>query len=236
MNEKDKEKTAFITLWGLFEWNVMPFGLCNTPATFQRLMNHILRKCLGNFALVYLDDIIIYLKTWKGHLNYLRLVFEALRRVGLMVKVKKYEFAKKKLKFLGYIISREGIRTDPEKIEKMVNIGPPKNLKELRSRLGLFFFYCQYIKGFSNITKPMYELTQIENGKYVLFVWSEKRQKAFEEIKKRMMMASIVAYPDFEKPFILYTDASGEGIGAVLHQKDNQGKECIIACASRALN
>ena len=118
----------------------------------------------------------------------------------------------------------------------MVNIGPPKNLKELRSRLGLFSFYRQYIKGFSGITKPMYELTQMENGKYVSFVWNEKRQKAFEEIKKRMMMAPIVAYPNFEKPFILYTDASEEGIGAVLHQKDDQGKERIIACASRVLN
>src|SRR6266540_5415965 len=98
-------------------------------------MNYILRKYFGDFALVYLDDIIIYLKTWKGHLNYLRLVFEALRRAGLMVKVKKCEFAKKELKFFGHIISREGIRTDPEKIEKMVNIGPPKNLEELRSRL-----------------------------------------------------------------------------------------------------
>src|SRR6266542_5899951 len=130
-----------------------------------------------------------------------------------MIKVKKYEFAKKELKFLGHIISRKEIRTDPKKIEKMVNIGPPKNLKELRSRLGLFSFYHQYIKGFSNITKPIYELTQIENRKYVPFVWNDKRQKAFDEIKRRMTMAFIVAYPNFEKPFILYTDTSREGIG-----------------------
>ena len=187
-------------------------------------MNHILRKYLGDFALIYLDDIIIYSKTWKGHLNHLRLVFEALRGAGLMVKIKKCEFTKKELKFLGHIISREGIRIDPEKIEKMINIGLPKNLKELRSRLDLFSFYRQYIKGFSTITKLMYELTQIENRKYVLFVWNEKRQKTFNGIKKRMTMASIVAHSDFEKPFILYTDASGEGIGAVLHQKDDQVK------------
>src|SRR6266498_743413 len=119
----------------------MPFGLCNAPAIFQRLMNHILRKYLGDFALVYLDDIIIYSKTWRGYLNHLRLVFEALRGAGLMVKVKKCEFVKKELKFLGHIISRKGIRTDPEKIKKMVNLGPSKNLKELRSRLSLFSFY-----------------------------------------------------------------------------------------------
>ena len=194
----------------MFEWNVMPFGLCNAPATFQRLMNHILRKYLGDFVLVYLDDIIIYSKIWKGHLNHLRIVFEALRGAGLMVKIKKCDFAKKELKFLEHIISREGIRTDPEKIEKMVSMGSPKNLKELRSRLSLFSFYRQYIKGFSNITKPMYELTQMENGKYVPFVWNDKRQKAFEDIKKRMTMAPIVAHPNFEKPFILYTDALGK--------------------------
>src|SRR6266498_470583 len=153
-----------------------------------------------------------------------------------MVKIKKCEFAKKELKFLEHIISREGIRTDPKKIEKMVNLGPLKNLKELRSRLDLFSFYHQYIKRFSSIIKPMYELTQIENGKYVPFVWNEKRQKAFDEIKRRMTVTPIVAHPDFEKPFILYTDASGKGIGAVLHQKDDQDKERIIACVSRALN
>src|SRR6266542_3411713 len=153
-----------------------------------------------------------------------------------MVKVKKCEFTKKELKFLGHIISREEIRMDPEKIKKMVDIGSPKNLKELRSRLGLFFFYHQYIKRFSSITRPMYELTQIENGKYVPFVWNKKRQKAFDEIKRRMTIAPIVAHPDFEKPFILYTDASREGIEAVLHQKDDQGKERIIAYVSRALN
>ncbi len=148
----------------------------------------------------------------------------------------KVRIRKKELKFLGHIISRKRIRTDPEKIEKMVNIGSPKNLKELRLRLGLFSFYCQYIKGFLSITKPMYELIQIENGKYVLFVWNEKKQKAFDEIKRRMTMAPIIAHPNFKEPFILYTDVSREGIGAVLYQKDNQGKERMIVCTSRALN
>src|SRR6266542_2410138 len=153
-----------------------------------------------------------------------------------MIKVKKCEFAKRELKFLGHIISREGIRTDLEKIEKMVNIGPPKNLKELRSRLSLFFFYRQYIKGFSSITKPMYELIQMENEKYVLFVCNDKRQKAFDEIKKRMTMAPIVAHPNFKELFILYINASRKGIEAILHQKDDQDKERIIAYASRTLN
>ena len=125
-----------------------------------------------------------------------------------MVKIKKCDFVKKELKFLEHIISREGIRTDLKKIEKMINTGPPKNLKELKSRLDLFSFYRQYIKGFSSITRLMYELTQMENGKYVPFVWNEKRQKAFDDIKKRMTMILIVSYPNFKKPFILYTDIS----------------------------
>src|SRR6266540_6156625 len=116
-------------------------------------MNHILKKYLRDFILIYLDDIIIYFKIWKGHLNYLKLVFKTLKGAGLIVKVKKCDFTKKKLKFLRHIISREEIRIDSKKIEKMVNMGLPKNLKELRLRLGLFFFYRQYIKGFSSIIK-----------------------------------------------------------------------------------
>ena len=153
-----------------------------------------------------------------------------------MIKVKKCNFTKKKLKFLRHIISKEGIRTDPEKIEKMVNMRSSKNLKELKLRLDLFSFYRQYIKGFFNITKLMYKLTQMENRKYIPFVLNNKRQKAFDEIKKRMMITPIVAHPNFEKPFILYMDVFEEGIGAVLYQKDKQGKERIIACTSRALN
>src|SRR6266498_408525 len=122
-------------------------------------MNHILRKYLRNFILVYLDDIIIYSKIWKEHLNHLQLVFKALKEVGLIVKVKKCDFAKKELKFLRHIISRKGIRTDFKKIEKMINMKLPKNLKELRLKLGLFLFYRQYIKDFFNITRLMYELT-----------------------------------------------------------------------------
>ena len=122
-------------------------------------MNQVLRKYLGKFVLVYLDDIIIYSKTFEEHKEHVRLVFEALRAASLMMKPKKCKFAQKELRFLGHIISAEGIRTDPDKIAKMVTMSPPTNLKGLRSRLGLFSYYRQYIKGFSEITRPMYELT-----------------------------------------------------------------------------
>src|SRR6266542_932492 len=131
-----------------------------------------------------------------------------------MMKPKKCKFAQKELQFLGHIISAEEIRMDPEKIAKMVTLSSLTNLKELRSKLGLISYYRQYIKGFSNITRPMYELTREENGKPVPFEWTPARQKAFEAIKAKLATALVVAHPDFDKPFILYTDASGGGVGA----------------------
>src|SRR6266542_3814348 len=147
----------------------MPFGLCNIPAIFQCLMNQVLKKYLGKFILVYLDDIIIYFKIFEEHKEHVKLVFEALRAASLMMKPKKCKFAQKELRFLGHIISAEGIRTDPDKIAKMVTLSASTNLKELRSRLGLFSYYRQFIKGFSEITRPMYEFTREENGKAVPF-------------------------------------------------------------------
>jgi len=119
----------------------MPFGLCNVPATFQRLMNQVLRKYLRKFILIYLNDIIIYSKTFKEYKEHVKLVFEALQATSLMMKPKKYKFAQKELRFLGHIISTEGIRIDPDKIAKMVTLASPTNLKELKSRLGLFSYY-----------------------------------------------------------------------------------------------
>jgi len=195
----------------------MPFDLCNASATFQWLMNQVLRKYLEKFVLVYLDDIIIYSKTFEEYKEYVRLIFEVLRAASLMMKPKKCKFTQKELQFLGHIISAEGIRTDPDKIAKMVTLAPSTNLKELRSRLGLFSYYRQYIKGFSDITRLMYELIREENGKAVPFEWTAARQKTFKIIKAKLVMTSMIAHPNFDKPFILYTDASGGGIGAVLH-------------------
>src|SRR6266542_1588371 len=134
-----------------------------------------------------------------------------------MIKPKKYDFAKQELRFLRYIISKDRIKVNLKKIAKIVLLPSPTNLKQLQSRLGLFSFYRKYIKGFLEIMRPIYELTRKDNRILVLFKWTKQRQKAFDEIKKKMIMASVVAHPDFDKPFILYIDISGGGIGVVLY-------------------
>jgi len=141
MDPKSWKVMAFIIPWRLFEWNRIPFSLCNALATFQQLMNQVLRKYLRKFVLIYLDDIIIYSKTLDEHKEHVRLIFEALQDASLMMKPKKCKFVQKELQFLRHIISAEGIRTDPDKIAKMVTLLSPTNLKELRSRLGLFSYY-----------------------------------------------------------------------------------------------
>ncbi len=163
-------------------------------------------------------------------------MFKALQEASLMMKLKKCKFAQKELRFLGHIISAEGIKTDPDKITKMVTLASLTNLKELRSRLGLFSYYRQYIKGFSDITRPMYELTREENSKPVLFEQTVAKQKAFKTIKAKLTIASVVAHPNFDKLFILYTNASEGGVGAILYQKGDDRRERIIACASKTYN
>ena len=233
MDEADIEKTAFITPFGLYEFKVMPFGLAYAPGTFQRLMNYILHEYLGKFVAVYLDDIIIYSKgTLESHLDHLKQVFETLRRANLMIKLKKCYFCMPNIHFLGHVVGRDGIRPDPEKIEKVKNFPEPKNISQLRSALGLFSYYRKFIKDFSKIAKPLNNLLKKDE----LYVWTEKQQRAFDYLKQRLMNAPILTYPNFEKSFILYTDASGSGIGAVLMQKGADGKEYVISYASRSLN
>src|SRR5436190_19763325 len=155
MNEADKEKTAFITHKGLYEFNVMPFGLCNAPGTFQRLMNFVLQDFLGKFVAVYLDDIIIYSRTFEQHIDHIQLIFEALRTATLKIKLKKGFFCFPNIAFLGYIVGRNGISPDPTKVEKIKNFPEPTNLKELREALGLFSYYRKFVKDFSQIAKPL---------------------------------------------------------------------------------
>src|SRR5436309_5336506 len=137
-----------------YEFNVMPFGLCNAPGTFQRLMNFVLQDFLGKFVAVYLDDIIIYSRTFEQHIDHIQLVFEALRTATLKIKLKKGFFCFPNIAFLGHIVGRNSISPDPTKVEKIKNFPEPTNLKELRGALGLFSYYRQFVKDDSRIAKP----------------------------------------------------------------------------------
>jgi hypothetical protein len=231
MKEEDKEKTAFICSQGLYEFNVMPFGLKNAPAIFQRTMNKVFKEYLDKFMNVYIDDIIIYSKNWNEHLQHIKIVLEELRKVNMMLKLKKCEWAKKNVEYLGYIVGTDGLKPDNKKIEKIKNLKPPKNIKQIREINGLCSYYRKFVKGYSKIVKPIMELTR----KDVPFVWTDKQQKALEEIKEKLINYPILQHPNFEKEFILITDASGEGLGAILEQLDENNREIVISYASRSL-
>lgn len=180
--EKDRAKTAFVTPQGQFEWLVMPFGLTNAPGTFQRLMNMALQGLTWKYCLVYLDDILIWSKSFDEHLNRLRAVFERLRAAGVKLKPKKCHFLKKRVNFLGHVISSNGIETDPEKITALHNWPTPKNIKELRSFLRLAGYYRKFIMGFSMTAEPLYRLLK----RNCSFQWSKEQENAFQALKQHL--------------------------------------------------
>jgi len=230
MEPEDRSKTAFATRRGLYEFNVMPFGLCNAPGTFERLMETVLAGLQWEICLVYLDDIIIFGRTFEEELDRLRQVFDRLLEAGLKLKPKKCRLFAKEVKYLGHIVSKEGIRADPEKVSAVVDWTNPTSQTELRSFLGLCSYYRRFIKGFANIADSLHRLT--EKGRP--FVWTKSCQSSFDELKRRLTTSPVLAFPDPGKPFILDTDASDSGLGAVLSQVHN-GCERVVAYAGRSL-
>ena len=230
MDPKSKEKTAFTTPYGLYQFRVMPFGLCNAPATFQRLMERVLSGLHWTACLVYLDDIIIFSKTVEQHLALLRDVLSRLRRAGLKVKPSKCHLLQTSVHYLGHVVSAKGIETDPGKVKCVSNWPIPTTSKELSSFLGLASYYRRFIKNFAHVAAPLHVL--IHKGKP--WQWTTECTEAFFELKKMLISAPVLTLPDFSKSFVLDTDASGEGLGAVLSQTIN-GMEHVIAYASRTL-
>jgi hypothetical protein len=215
MKEGDEWKTTFKTKQGLYEWMVMPFGLSNAPSTFMRLMNHVLRRYIGLFVVVYFDNILVYSKTFDDHVKHLRVVFETLRDSKLYVKLTKCYFYKESVGFLGYIISSKGVKVNDEKIEAIQDWPKPASIADVRSFHGLASFYRQFVKDFSSIVAPMTECSKKGNE----FRWSEDAENAFELIKEKLCIALVLALPDFAKTFKIECDASKVGIGAVLMQE-----------------
>ena len=227
----DRQKTAFCTTEGLFEFKVMPFGLCNAPATFQRLMDLVLSGLQWSKCLVYIDDVIIMGRTFDEHLVHLQQVFKRLRQAGLKLHPLKCHFLKREVQYLGHIVSNDGVSPDPRKTEKVSSWPTPQCTKEIQQFLGLAGYYRHFIKDFASIAKPLHRLTEKSNK----FIWSTECQASFDVLKRLLCSPPILAYPDYSRPFLLDTDASDTGIGAVLFQQADDGREHVIAYASRLL-
>ena len=217
MDSESAEKTAFSTHCGLFEFTRMPFGLCNGPATFQRLMEIVLAGLEWKCCVVYVDDILVCSKTLEEHKEHLQQVFERLRQAGLKLKPSKCSFLCREVVFLGHVISVDGVSPDPAKTEKVRDYPVPVDVSSVRQFLGLASYYRRFVPGFSKIAAPLYVFSK----KSVTFSWTDECQKAFDQLKQLLCSAPVLAYPLFgpEHQFIVETDASVLGLGAVLFLK-----------------
>ena len=244
VEEQHKDRTAFtVGPLGFFEFNKMPFGLSNSPATYQRLME----ECLGDFnmkiCVIYLDDLIIFSNSFEQHLERLHLILTRLKECGIKLAPEKCFFIQKRIKFLGHIVSEDGIETDPEKIDKIRNYPRPSNPDELRSFLAFCGYYRKFVKDFSKVTRPLSDLLPPSSPKKknkanqqpLDWKWEEIHQYTFDKLKEMLTSPPILAYPDFDQPFELHTDASIQGLGAVLYQKQD-GQKKVISFASRSLS
>ena len=232
--DKDSQaKTAFTTHCGLFEFTRMPFGLCNAPATFQRLMQLVLSGLEWDCCFVYIDDILVASKTFEDHLRHLQLVFERLRKAGLRLKPTKCHFIRDKVPYLGFLISKRGIQPDPLKTDKVNNFPRPTSLTSLRSFLGLASYYRRFVPHFATVAAPLHRLTKKDTP----FEWNQDCETAFSQLKSLLTQAPVLVYPQFGQgcSFQLETDASGVGLGAILSQKQDDGKYHPVAYASRSL-
>lgn len=231
IRSEDRHKTAFSTPYGHMEHKMLAFGLKGAPATFQRLMNTVLSGLQGLKCLVYLDDIVLYGATLVSHNEKLKEVFDRLREHNLKLQPDKCEFLRREANYLGHVISEDGVRPDPKKIEAVESFPTPTTTKTLKGFLGLAGYYRRFLPDFSKIAKPLYELLKKDRQ----YEWLNEQEDAFQQLKNLLITEPVLQYPDFTKPFILTTDASDHALGAVLSQ-GTVGKDLPLAYASRTLN
>lgn len=226
IQEQDIHKTAFSIENGHYEFLRMPFGLKTAPATFQRLMNNVLKEFINKICLVYLDDIIIFFTSLQDHLKFLNKIFHRLREVNLKVQLDKSEFLKKETNFLGHIVTPNGIKPNPDKIKCVIDFPIPKTHKQIKQFLGLTGYYRKFIQDYSLVAKP---ITLCQDAK--INILNPEYQNSFETLKRLLTSDPILHYPDFTKEFVLTTDASNYVLGAILSQNNHP-----VCYASRTLN
>ena len=202
--------------YGLYEWLVMPLGLSNAPSTFMRLMTHTLKDFMGKFLVVYFDDILVYSKSNDDHLGHLRMLFKKLRESQLYANLKKFQFLSNNIQLLGFIVSAEGIKADPLKVQAILDWETPTNIHEVRSFHGLASFYRRFIQNFSTITTPISNC--LKKGD---FEWTKSAQEALDKVKELITQAPVLRLPDFSKIYEVAWDASNVGIGGVLSQESH---------------
>ena len=230
IEEKSREKTAFITPQGKYEFLKMPFGLMGAPSTFQRLMDIVLDGT-REFAAAYLDD--IYSATWNDHLHHLNAIFTRLKNAGLTVKESKCQFAKGTCTYLGHVVGDGIVKPEEVKTEAVKSFAIPQTKKDIRAFLGLSGYYRKFIRNYATIATSLTDLTKKSMPDTV--TWTEDCQKAFNQLKEALASKPVLHNPDFKKEFILQKDASKTGIGYILSQHNDQGEEHPVAYGSRKL-
>lgn len=235
LDEASQVKTAFaVSGRGYFKYKRMAFGLCNSGATLCRLVDHVIGCDLEPYVFVYLDDIIVATNSFEKHFEILDELAKRITKAGLTISVEKSRFCMKVLKYLGYIVNAEGILPDPDKVQSILNYPIPKNIKDIRRLIGLTGWYRRFIPDYSTITSPITDLLKTTKTKPKKLVWSDDASHALEQIKSRLTAAPVLSNPDFTKPFIMQTDASDVGLGAVLVQGENDDEK-VVAYWSRKL-
>ena len=230
LDKSTKNKSAFITHSGVYEFNRLAFGMVNASMTFQSLMTKVLKNLNFKIALVYIDDVLVFSKDFDQHLHHLDLVFTNLRKANLKLHPAKCKFATKQVKYLGHIVSKDGMKVNPENIAKILDAKSPCNQKQVKSVLGMTGYYRKFIKNYAKIAAPLHDLLKKDKK----FCWSEEAEIAFKELKHKLVTAPILRYPQFDKEFVLSTDSSDFSIGYVLSQV-HDGKELPICYGGRAL-